>query len=180
VAPRLALACLLALACAGCGGSSAPPRPAVRVSLDAPGDGAAVRADRVVVRGTVSPAGATVLVRGQAVPVDGGGAWSATIGLEAGTNVIDVLASAKGARAAMTALRVRRLVTVRVPDVSGAGGADATDRLAGLGLQAHVVDTGGFLDGLLPGKPVVCETQPAAGEVVDAGTTVQVLVSKTC
>jgi len=57
----------------------------------------AVRDETVVLRGTVSPAGATVLVHGRRVEV-AGGTFEATVGLEAGTNVIDVLASAPDAR----------------------------------------------------------------------------------
>jgi hypothetical protein len=181
VSARRLLVCTLALTAAGCGADKAPapPRAAVHLDLAAPGDGASVRDASVVVRGTVRPAGALVRVRGQSVAV-AGGSFTATVGLAAGTNVIDVLASAPDARPAMSALRVRRLVTVRVPDVTGDVPDQASDRLAGLGLTAQVDRAGGVFDALLPGDPVVCETQPAPGQEVDAGTTVRILVAKGC
>jgi len=179
--PAALVACALGLVAAGCGDAkpAAPPRAAVHVALTAPGDGAAVRNDTVVLRGTVRPAGATVLVHGRRVEV-AGGAFETTVGLEAGTNVIDVLASAPDARPAMSALRVRRLVTVRVPDVTGDSPAQAKERLAGFGLRAQVDDVGGLFDSLLPGDPVVCSVRPAAGTVVDAGSTVRILTAKGC
>ena len=178
---RPLILCALALLVAGCGADKAPapPRASVHLAFTAPGDGDSVRAQTVVVRGTVQPSGALVRVRGQRVPVYGG-SFSATVSLAAGTNVIDVLASAPDARPAMSALRVRRLVTVRVPDVTGDVPDQATERLAGLGLEAQIDRGGGLFDQLLPGDPVVCESRPAAGETVDAGTTVRLLVAKGC
>ena len=179
---RPLLACALALlALAGCGSGKAPapPRAAVHLDFAGPSDGESVRAETVVVRGTVRPSSSLVRVRGERVPVSGG-SFSATVSLAAGTNVIDVLASAAGARPAMTALRVRRLVTVRVPDVTGDVPDQATERLAGLGLEARVERAGGVFDALLPGDPVVCETDPSPGDEVDAGTTVRLLVAKGC
>lgn len=177
----LALCALALLAVAGCGGDDAPapPRSAVHLAFAAPPDGDSVRAETVVVRGTVRPSGSVVRVRGDRVAVYGG-SFSATVSLDAGTNVIDVLASAPDARPAMAALRVRRLVTVRVPDVTGDVPDQATERLAGLGLEAQVDRAGGVFDALLPGDPVVCETEPSVGDEVDAGTTVRLLVAKGC
>jgi len=80
----------------------------------------------------------------------------------------------------MSALRIRRLVTVRVPDVTGDAPAQAKDRLAGFGLRAQVDDAGGLFDSLLPGDPVVCSVRPAPGTEVDAGSTVRILTAKGC
>ena len=151
----------------------------MRLEVDSPSDLAVVRGDSVEVRGRVRPASATVLVAGERVRVTGG-AFSARVALDAGTNVIDVLAGAPDARAAQTAVRVRRQVTVRVPDVRGERPEDAANRLAGLGLSAETQDVGGLLDQLLPGDPIVCETDPRAGETVDTGATVKLLAGKGC
>jgi hypothetical protein len=172
---------LLALAAvlAGCGSSAppAPPRAAVRLVLDTPGDLDVVRGRSVEVSGSVTPASARVLVRGEPVAVTGG-RFSTQVGLDAGTNVIDVMAGAAGVRDAMAAVRVRRQVTVRVPDVVGDSPRDARDRIAGLGLSAEEVDAGGPFDALLPGDPKVCDTDPQAGKVVDAGTKIRLLIAK--
>ena len=166
---------------ASCGGSSAPqtPRERVHLRLDEPGDRAVVREREVAVSGRVSPPTASVLVRGQRVAVTAG-RFRTRVGLDAGTNVIDVVAGARDARAAMTALRVQRQVTVRVPDLEGDDPRDARERLAGLGLRAEIEDAGGPFDALLPGDPAVCESDPAAGDQVDAGATVKLLVARGC
>jgi beta-lactam-binding protein with PASTA domain len=128
----------------------------------------------------VKPAGATVTVGGQPASVSGG-TWRASVGLEPGVNVIDVLASAGGGRPALTAVRVRRLVEVAVPDLVGASEDDARRQLQDLGLKADVQRSGGgFFDSLLGGRPTVCETTPAAGEQVAPGSTVAVLTAKRC
>ena len=170
---------ILAAVLAGCGSNAppAPPRASVRLVLDTPGDLDIVRGRSVEVSGSVRPASARVLVRGQQVAVSGG-RFSTQVGLDAGTNVIDVMAGAPGVRDAMAAVRVRRQVTVRVPDVTGDSPRDARERLAGLGLAGVEVDAGGPFDALLPGDPAVCDTDPKAGKVVDAGTKVRLLIAK--
>jgi len=175
------LACPLALAAAGCGsgGTPAPPHTAVRVSLSSPGDLSSVRSQNVTVTGTVSPASALVRVRGERVRVSGG-SFTASVPLEAGTNVIDVFASAPDTRPSMSAVRVKRIVTVSIPDVTGDVPDQATERLAGLGLSAQVDRAGGVFDALLPGDPVVCETDPTPGTEVKVGTSVRLLVAKGC
>jgi hypothetical protein len=175
----LLLVSVLALSGCGSGDAPAPPRTAVTLTLDTPADLDVVRGRSVEVSGSVRPAGASVLVRGQRVTVSDG-RFSTEVGLAAGTNVIDVLAGARGERAAMAAVRVRRQVTVRVPDLSGDGAREAHDRLAGLGLRADDVDASGPFDGLLPGHPQVCQTDPEAGRTIDAGRTVRLFLAKDC
>jgi beta-lactam-binding protein with PASTA domain len=173
----LAAATLCALA-GGCGGDGPAPAP-VRLQVTAPRDEAVVRSAHVELRGTVRPATATVTVEGRRAQV-AEGEFHATVALAPGTNVVDVMASAGDARPALTAIRVRRRVTVEVPDVTGLVAADATDELEPLGLKAQVDDQDGIFERLLPGKPKVCATDPSPGATVDPGTTVRLLVSKQC
>jgi serine/threonine-protein kinase len=163
------------------GGSDRPAAGTpVRLAVTAPPDLRAVRDPTVEVRGTVRPSGATVTVGGTRATVSSG-TWTAQVGLEPGVNVIDVLASSGRGRPALTAVRVRRLVEVEVPDLVGASEDDARRQLRDLGLKADVQQAGGgFFDELLGGKPEVCEITPPAGHQVDPGSTVQVLTAKRC
>jgi hypothetical protein len=173
--------CSLPLASCG-GGSDAPSGPPVRLAITDPADLGTVRDATVDVRGTVRPAGASVSVAGHRADVSGG-TFHARVDLAAGVNVIDVLASDGDARPATTAVRVRRVMTVDVPDVVDLDPDAARKQLEGAGLKVDTqrADGGGdFIDQILGGKPKVCETSPGAGETVDAGTTVQVIVSRNC
>jgi beta-lactam-binding protein with PASTA domain len=100
--------------------------------------------------------------------------------LQPGTNLIDVVAGAHRARPAMVALRVRRQVSVAVPNLIGFTPSDAKDSLAGVGLEADVQEDGGLLELLLPEDARVCQTDPAAGTNVDPGSTVHVFAAKRC
>jgi hypothetical protein len=172
-------ACALLLSACGGADPAASGTP-VRLAVTTPGDLDAVRATTVQIRGTVKPASADVTVRGEQAQVSGG-VWTAQVSLEPGVNVVDVLASAGSARPAMTAVRVRRLVQVSVPDVTGLNADDARSALQDAHLQADLKTTGGgFFDDLLGGDPRVCETTPAAGERVDPGSTVVVQLSRRC
>ena len=163
-----------------CGGSTPAARPPVRVTVSDPADQRTVRDGAVDVRGTVRPAGATVSVGGQRAQV-AGGSFHARVPLQAGVNVIDVLASDGAARPALTAVRVRRIVTVAVPDVLGLSPDDARKRLEGAGLKADTQQAGGgFFDQILGQPPRVCETAPTAGDHVDPGTTVTVIAARRC
>lgn len=111
VARRLALtglllaALALAAVLAGCGSSK--ESVAVRVQITAPADGSTVRSGRVVVRGTVSPANATVQVTGRSAQV-GDGIFSVSVPLRYGSNTIDVIASGAGAAPVTTTVTVKR------------------------------------------------------------------------
>ena len=179
---RVASACPAVLAAAllaAGGGGSDPAPPPVRLTVTSPADQAVVRDARVDLAGTVRPSGARVTVAGRKATVTGG-TFRASVALSPGTNVIDVLASAGRARPALVALRVRREVSVRVPDLTGVSVDEARARLGDLGLDVEVQDGGGLLDRLLPGDPRVCATEPAAGERVDLGDPVRVLAARRC
>jgi hypothetical protein len=164
---------------AACGGGSTPAPPPVRLTVTTPGDQAVVRDARVELAGAVRPSTARVTVAGRRATVTGG-TFRASVALAPGTNVIDVLASAGRARPALVALRVRREVSVRVPDLAGVTADEARARLGDLGLDAEIRDDGGILDRLLPGDPRVCATDPPAGERLDLGEPVRVLVARRC
>lgn len=174
----LAVACPLGLAACG-DSSSTATKPPVQLSVDAPGDGAVVRQGTVEISGRVSPAGATVTVLGRSATI-AGQSFSASVPLDAGDNVVDVMATAPSARPAMTAVRILREITIRVPDVTGDSPGDARSRLEQAGLRADVRQSGGLLDDLLPTDPSVCETTPAPGTRVERGSTVRLRVSKVC
>jgi hypothetical protein len=164
----------------GCGGGASPAPPSVRLGITAPGDGGVVRGASVEVRGTVRPAGADVTVRGKAAEVDGT-TFRARVALDPGVNVIDVLAGAGDARPALTAIRVRRVLTTSVPDVVGLAPDEARSRLEGAGLKVDAQQSGGgILDEILGRRLQVCDTAPAAGEQVDAGGTVVVTEARRC
>ena len=169
-----------ALALPGCGGGQAHKHtPPVKLTIDSPADMALLRQSSVELTGRVAPPGATVTVEGRTARVSHG-RFSATVDLEPGTNLVDVLAGRRGFSPAMLALRVRRELDVSVPGLAGATPGDAEDALAALGLQADVKERGGIIELLLPEDARVCETDPAEGSVVAPGTTVIVHVAKTC
>jgi Glucodextranase, domain B/PASTA domain len=183
--PILVLACLAAAAATGCGGGEGErraqrPAPPVSLKITSPTDMATVRTETVEVTGTVEPAGAAVLVLGQKAPVSGGGTFTATVPLEPGANVIDVMATAGGHAPALTAFRVTREVPVTVPDLSGKKVPEVEKTLHDAGLKPEVEEGGGLLERLLPGDPAVCEQDPGPGAQVRHGTRVHVIVSKSC
>ena len=174
------LACLAAAGCGGDDGERAQ-RPPVPVELDvtSPADMAVVRTKTVEVSGSVEPAGANVRVLGRPANVRGG-TFRAEVALEPGTNVIDVMASARGRGSAMTAFRVTRELPVKVPDLDGLEVPEVEQRLADVGLVAEVTERGGLIEELLPGEPAVCEQDPEPGTEVRRGTTVRVQVARSC
>jgi uncharacterized protein (DUF58 family) len=168
------------LAVAACGGTERPAAgPRVTVALSAPREAGTVRAERVHVQGKVSPSGATVEVNGEQARVDGD-TFAAEVALAPGANVIDVTASAPGRRPDADAVRVTRDMRVELPDLVGMTEQDATGRLDGLGMQPRAKDGRNFLDRIIPGELQVCEMRPAAGALVEKGTTVTVVVARSC
>lgn len=177
---RLAVGLVLALALAACGETPAPStQPRVTLKLDGPDDGGSIRADKVQVTGTVSPADAHVLVAGDDAEVDGG-RFTAQVALLPGGNVIDVSASAPGHRPAVDAVRVRRNMQIEIPDLVGASKDDAFSRLQELGLKPVEHREDSWIDRLIPGPSTVCDTSPAARALVDKGTAVTVGVARNC
>lgn len=178
----LVLAALLpaVVVVAGCGEDPPPrPRPPVGLTLSAPADGSTTRELTVVVAGSVAPANARVIVRGEVATVSGG-AFSHSVALDEGANVIDVGASAAGRRAVWRALRVTRSSKVRMPVLVGQQQDAARSVLEGLGLEVDVVNDDDLIDAFRGGPRLVCSTDPDAGSQVDAGAEVEIVVSRTC
>jgi Glucodextranase, domain B/PASTA domain len=179
---RAARSTAIALACSGlvaaCGGVRAPAAPPVRLSIERPLDGTSILASQVLVSGSAAGAG-TVVVAGRQVPVIGG-AFTAKVAVRPGGNVIDVLAGAPGAHAAMRAVRVYRELPVEVPRVEGLSASAASSELRRLGLRAQVHDGSGFFQSLLPLSKHVCDSGPAAGRRVAPGSAVALRIAKIC
>ena len=170
----------LLLAFSGCATEERPPALApVVLTLDAPADLSTVEDESVEVRGTVAPAGTRVMVVGEEADVSGG-SFAAVVELDEGENVIDVQADAPRRPAAMTALRVTRVVVVEVPPLEGDDVGDAVDALEAVGLVAEIEDVGSPLDDFFFGDDRVCATDPPAGNEVPAGTTVVLAVAGVC
>jgi Glucodextranase, domain B/PASTA domain len=177
--PSALLGAVLLLA--GCGGDEPRPRslPPVSLEIVAPDDASTVRDGEVEIRGRVDPANARVLVLGRRAEVSGG-EFAATVPLREGANVIDVAASASGASAVWSAVRVTRRVTIPVPDVVGRPLDEAKARVEASGLEPTEDKGGGLLEPLLPGAWTVCETSPSAGAEVRRGTEVRLSALKGC
>jgi glucodextranase-like protein/PASTA domain-containing protein len=170
--------CLLGLSACG-GDEPSRPEPRVTVQLTAPADAAVVRSGAVEVAGEVRPPDASVTVLGRDASVTDG-RFSARVALRPGANIVDVAATAAGRRAGFAALRVVREVRVRVPDLTGRDADAAAQQLAALGLQVELRRGGGLFDPLLPGDPSVCETRPGPGAELLPGTTVELVVARSC
>jgi Glucodextranase, domain B len=99
----IATGVLVTLAISGCGSSST----SVRVQVLAPADGSSTSAERVTVRGTVTPDNATVQVAGQSAQV-GSGVFTTSVPLQPGANQLDVIASVQGGAPVTTTIAVTR------------------------------------------------------------------------
>ena len=181
--PALLVAAAGAAGVVGAAGCGEEPRATVRepvqLTLTAPADGATTREETVQVAGSVVPASARVLVAGERVAVRGG-RFATVVDLREGANVIDVGASAPGARATWRALRVTRRSRVRLPDVVGSEAEDAESLLQGLGLEVRIAVDDDLLDVFRDGPRLVCSTDPGAGAQLLPGSEVEVVVSKKC
>jgi len=159
------------------------PRPVaevrVKLKLDLPSEGASIRDDQVEVRGTVTPADATVQVAGEDAQVDGG-QFIAAVPLDPGDNVIDVTASSPGRRPAAEAVRVERDMRVQVPSVAGQTFDEASAALKKVGLKATEQRGGSWLDRVLGSEFHVCTATPVAGSLVNPNTSVTLATAPDC
>jgi len=165
----------------GCGSDDPPPRPQkpVQLTIASPNDTAVVQGATATVTGTVIPASARVRVQGHLARVSNG-TFSASVALEHGANVVDVAATASGRSAALTAFRVTREERVTVPDFTGLSAGDAEKAAGERDLELETERGGGFLDSLVPRGIHVCEQDPAPGTRVRRGSTVRLLVARSC
>ena len=181
-ATLLTMSCV-ALVAGGCGGGGdgdSPRDPGrVRLEVTAPADETLVRGGTVDVRGRVSPKGAQVRVLGRPALVTDG-AFTVVVPLAPGPNIVDVAATAGRRRPAFAALRVTRDILVTVPELGGVAEEELEAQLEPLGLRPAIERAGGILEALRGGPRTVCEQQPAAGERVRRGRSIEVLVAKRC
>lgn len=177
---RVALLIAAGLLLSACGDEPRPStQPRVAIKLTAPNDGGSVRAERVEVRGTVTPADASVRVAGEQVEVSAG-EFSAEVELEPGGNVIDVTATSPGRRPATEGVGVVRDTRVEVPRVVGQEAEQALDALRDIDLEPSEERSGSWIDRLLGGEIRVCETRPTGGSLVEKGTKVTVVTARDC
>jgi hypothetical protein len=176
---RLVLVLAAGLTLTACGETPRPAtEPRVKLKLDAPDDGRLIRADRISVTGTVTPADAAVRVAGHDARVSAG-AFAADVELQPGGNVIDITATASGRRPATDAVRVVRDMRVGVPDVVGRTPEDAISALKAAGLAAVEERGGSWIDRLLGGT-AVCATRPGPGALLDKGSRVTLETARDC
>ena len=133
----------------------------------------------MLVRGTVTPADATVQIAGHTASVDGG-QFSLTVSLAPGGNVIDVAATSPGRRPATDAVRIIRDISVEIPTLRGRATRTRSTRCKQLGLTASEDRGGTWLDKVLGTQFRVCTTQPVAGSLVQPKTNVVVATGPDC
>lgn len=164
-----------------CGSTARPPAAApVRLTLSSPADDARIDASNTRISGTVSPRTARVLVLGRPVTPDANGGFSAAVALAPGTNLIDVIASARHARPAMTSLRITRYVLVSVPNVTGESPNDAAKAIHNAGLTPQLQSSSNPFGFLIPLRDQVCSQSPGGNAQVAPGSTVTLNVGKVC
>jgi hypothetical protein len=167
-------------ACGGGSGDGARARPGVRLVLSAPGDRAVVHGTSVDISGRVAPARARVEIVGVEAPTRADGRFDLRVPLTEGANVLDVSASARGRRPALTALRVTRDTRVTVPTLAGSDPDAASAALERLHLRVTQIRDGGLLDHLIPSAIRVCGTEPGAGARLLPGRAVRLHVARRC
>jgi bacillopeptidase F len=174
-------------------------QPHLKVVLTAPADGQKVTGKTVVVRGTVTPASADVMVLGHRAKVTSG-VFQRKISLDTGDNHIDVVATMGGADPATTTIDVTRKApavhhakkkankqpapapqptTVAVPNEIGERLDVAKDDLASAGLGSKEIG-GGTFGVVVESNWTVCETKPAPGAQVEKGTRVKLIIDREC
>jgi hypothetical protein len=113
---------------AGCGSSTTVETVAARVVtvvVTSPTSGSVIASNSVVVRGTVTPANATVQVAGQPAVV-GNGVFEGTAALHSGKTTIDVIGSASGDAPGSTSVEV-----VQPSQGSGSSGSASSHHHSG-------------------------------------------------
>jgi len=105
----------LVAAATGFGSTTAAPTRTlasgvVSVAVTAPTSGSVIAGNSVTIRGTVSPANATVQIQGQPAAV-GNGVFTGTATLHGGKTTIDVIGSAAGATPGSTGITISQLST---------------------------------------------------------------------
>jgi beta-lactam-binding protein with PASTA domain len=152
----------------------------VKLNVTSPADLARVYASNTTISGTVSPRTAQVLVVGRPVKPDANGGFSTAVTLAPGTNLIDVIASARHARPAMTSLRITRYVLISVPDVTGESPNDASEAIHNAGLTPQLHSSGNPFGFLIPLRNQVCSQSPSGNAHVAPGSTVTLDIGKVC
>jgi len=141
----LALSLALGASIAGCGSTSTSTSTVnsgvVTIVVTSPTSGSVIAGANVVVRGTVSPANATVQVQGKPAAV-GNGVFTGTATLHGGKTTIDVIGSAPGATPGATTVAIvqqstasghskARKGTKATPNVAGQTGASGQTSCGG-------------------------------------------------
>ena len=138
-----------------------------------------MRADRVEVRGTVTPGDASVRVAGEDAQVSGG-EFIAEVELQPGGNVIDVTATAPGRRPATEAVRVRARHARAVPTSSARTSSKAIETLKAAGLDAPRSAAAAGSTACCRATISVCAISPAGGTLVEQGTRVVLQTAREC
>jgi hypothetical protein len=111
IACAAVIAALVGLGVLGCGSASTKKASttlgAVSVNVTSPTSGSVIAADKVTIRGTVSPTNAVVQIQGKPAAV-GNGVFTGTASLHGGKTTIDIIGSAAGATPGSTNLTITR------------------------------------------------------------------------
>lgn len=99
----LATAAIVTLGASGCGSST----PSAHLRVLTPADGSSTSADRMTVRGTITPENAAVEVAGQSAQVNAG-VFTTSVPLRPGSNQLDVVATVEGGTPVSTTVAVTR------------------------------------------------------------------------